>query len=165
MKRSPPPQQLAFESRLERIAEEIDYFAVPVPPEITQALGTRGPVPVSARVNGSKPFLVSLYTRGGGRHGMRVKAEVRKATGIKEGDRVQVEITVRDLGAEVSLPPDLEKVLRAEKLLEVFQALPKGQLSFTLRRIAQAVRPETRLKRIQAAVDEARQKSVTGKRV
>ncbi len=153
---APVPQKLAFESRLERIAEEIDYFAIPVPPEITRALGTRGPVPVSAQVNDSKPFLVSLYTRGGGRHGMRVKAEIRKATQIKEGDRVRVQITVIDRTAEVSLPADLEKALRAGKALEAFMALPRGKLSYALRWIDQAARPETREKRIQSAVEEAR---------
>lgn len=164
MKPAPKPQQLAFESRLERIAEEIDYFAIPVPQEITHALGTRAAVPVSARVNDSKPFLVSLYPRGEGRHGMRVKAEVRKETGIKEGDLVRVKITVRDLAAEVSLPPDLKKALRAAKLLEAFQSLPNGKVSFTLRWIDQAARPETRQKRIQSAVDEAGQKNRAGRK-
>jgi hypothetical protein len=157
MKPSPKPQQLSFQSKLERIAEEINYFAIPIPPAITRALGTRGPVPVSARVNDSAPFLVSLYPRGGGRHGMRVKAEVRIATQIKEGDRVRVHITVIDRSAKISLPPDLEKALRAQKLLEAFQALPRGKLSYRLRWIDQAVRPETREKRIQSAVEDVRQ--------
>jgi uncharacterized protein YdeI (YjbR/CyaY-like superfamily) len=68
-----------------------------------------------------------------------------------------VNITVIDRSAKISLPPDLEKALRAQKLLEPFQALPRGKLSYTLRWIDQAVRPETREKRIQSAVEDARQ--------
>ena len=36
--------------------------------------------------------MVSLYTQGGGRHGLRVKAEIRQAVKIKAGDRVRVTI-------------------------------------------------------------------------
>lgn len=158
MKRSPAPRQLSFESRLERLASGINYFALPVPAQITRALGTRGPVPVAARVNGSEPFLVSLYTQGGGRHGLRVKAEVRTEAKLKEGDRVRVKITVRDRAAETALPPDLANALRAERVLEDFKALPKGKLSYTLRWIDQAARPVTREKRIQDAVALAHQR-------
>jgi hypothetical protein len=147
---------LSFESRLERLAPGIEYFAVPVPAKITAALGSRGPVPVMARVNGSKPFLVSLYPKGGGRHGLRVKAEVRRAVGIEEGSRVRVELTVRDRAAETKPPADAANALRAAGLLDVFQAMPAGMRSFTLRKIEQAAKPETRAKRIREAVALAR---------
>ena len=156
MKRSQVPPKLSFQSRLVRLAPGINYFALPVPAKITDALQTRGPVPVSARVNHSKPFLVSLYPVGGGRHSMRVKAEVREAAMIKEGDRARVQITVIDRAAEVSLPKDLAKALRADGKLESFKALPKGKQRYTLRRIDEAAKPETREKRIQDAVELAR---------
>ncbi|MEO6876386.1 MAG: YdeI/OmpD-associated family protein [Opitutaceae bacterium] len=158
MKRSPESQSRSFQSTLERLAPGIEYYAILVPAEITRALGTTGPVPVYARVNDSEPFLVSLYSRGGGRHGLRVKAEVRAEVKIKEGDRVRVQITVRERAAEASIPPDLTKILRAERVLEAFQALPIGQRTFTLRKIDQAVKPATREKRIQAAVALAHQR-------
>jgi hypothetical protein len=158
MKKSSKPQQLSFQSRLESISDELEYYALPVPEKISRALGTRGPVPVMAKVNDSKPFLISLYPVGGGRHYIRVKAEVRKATQIKEGDRVRVEITVRDRSAEISVPKDLMSALKAEGVLEEFNALPAGQKSFMLRKIDEAAKPETREKRIQAAVEAAHKK-------
>lgn len=158
MKKSAKPQQLTFQSRLERLAPDINYFALSVPENISRALQTHGPVPVTARVNDSKPFLVSLHPVGGGRHKLRVKAEIRNATQINEGDRVRVEITVRDRSAEIAIPKDLMSALRAEGVLEDFKAIPDGQKSFMLRKLDEAAKPETREKRIQAAVEAAHQR-------
>jgi hypothetical protein len=155
MKRTLPKKELSFQSKLERISDKLEYFALLVPAKITQALGTKGPVPVMAQVNDSKPFLISLYPAGGGRHYLRVKAEIRNATKIQEGDRVRVKITVRDRTAEISIPKDLMSALRAEGVLKDFEALPIGQRSFILRRIDEAAKPETREKRIEAAVEAA----------
>ena len=152
MKGALVPQQLSFQSRLERIASGAEYFALSVPLKITRALRTRGPVPVSARVNDSRPFLVSLFPMGGGRHYLRVKAEIRNATKIKEGDRVHVRITVLDRAVEISIPQDVAGALRAQGVLESFKTLPKGKQRYTLRWIDEAAKPETREKRIQTAV-------------
>jgi len=84
-----------------------------------------------------------------------VKAEVRAAAQIGEGDRVRVQITVIDRAAEVALPADLTTALRAHGALEAFKAISKSQQRYTLRVIDQAAKPETRAKRIKAAVDEA----------
>jgi hypothetical protein len=152
------PQKLKFQSKLERISTEAEYFAFSVPAKITQALGTQGAVPVSARVNGSTPFLVSLFPVGGGRHYIRVKAKVRVEAEISEGSRVRVEITVRNHADEVSIPKDLERALRDDGVAKFFEALPNGRKSFLLRMIDEAAKPETRAKRIQAAVEAAHQK-------
>jgi hypothetical protein len=151
-----------FQSRLERISTEAKYFALSVPVKITRALQTRGPVPVSARINGSEAFLVSLFPIGGGRHYLRVKAKIRDEVKIKGGDRVRVEITVLDRSAEISLPKDLERALREEKVLEFFKALPRGKQNYTIRKIDEAAKPETRDKRIQDAVKLAHQKREKG---
>lgn len=155
MKNPKPHQKFSFQSKLESISDELEYYALSVPEKVTRALGTKGPVPVHAQVNGSKPFLNSLYPVGGGRHYLRIKASVRKETKIKEGDRVRVEITVRDRKAEISIPKDLASALKAEGVLEFFKALPDGKKSFMLRLIDEAAKPETREKRIQDAVQAA----------
>jgi hypothetical protein len=156
MKQTPAPRQLSFQSRLERIASTANYFALSVPLKITRALGTRGPVPVTARVNDSPPFLVSLFPVGGGRHYLRVKAAIRNATRIKGGDRVRVHITVLDRSAEVSIPEDVTKILRVHDGLESFKALPKGRQRYLIRWIGEAAKPETREKRIRVAAEAAR---------
>lgn len=114
MKHSPDSgQQLSFQAILENWAEGMDYCAVPVPAEITHALGSKGPVLVMARVNDSAPFQVSLFPVGGGQHYIRIKAKVRQATKTKTGDRVQMRVTVLDR-ADISIPEDLALALRAE---------------------------------------------------
>ncbi len=160
MQNQPPPLQIhsTFQSRLERIATGMNYFALSVPKKITLALGTRKSVPVFARVNDSEKFLASLYPVGGGRHYLRVKHQVCKAAQIKAGDRVRVQVTVRDQSTEISIPKDLMTALRAEGALASFKALPLGKKSYILRLIDEAARPKTRDKRIRDAVVVAKQK-------
>jgi hypothetical protein len=154
MKNSPiAGRQLSFEVTLEDWAEGMDYCAVPVPAKITEALGTHAAVLVMARLNDSAPFKVSLFPVGGGRHYIRIKAKVRKETRTKTGDTVHMQITVLDRAA-VTYPADLLSALRAEGATRDFKALPPGKQNFIVRRIDEAVKPETRRKRIQAAVAE-----------
>ena len=150
-------RQLSFQAPLEPWAEGMDYCAVSVPPEVTEALGTKGPVLVLARVNESAPFQVSLFPVGGGRHCIRIKAKVRRETGTGVGDVIRVRFTVLDR-AEVVIPDDLVQALEAADLLEAFRSFPPGKQNFTIRRIDEAARPATRARRIDEAVAEARQR-------
>jgi hypothetical protein len=156
MKRS-ETKQISFVAKLENWAEGMDYCAVSVPKKITKALGTRGPVAVSAQINAGEPFLVSLFPVGGGRHYIRIKAKVRKAANVKEGDRVHLQITVLDQ-SKTLIPKDLERALKADGVLDTFKALPNGKRSYAIRFIDEAAKPETRKKRIQAAVEDAYEK-------
>jgi hypothetical protein len=144
-------QKLSFDADLEDWAEGMDYCAVRVPPEITEALGTKGPVLVLARVNDSEPFQVSLFPVGGGQHYIRIKAKVRRETGTKTGDRIRIRFTVLDR-SEVVIPDDLAGALQAEGVEEAFKSLPPGKQNFIIRRIDEAAKPETRERRIQEAV-------------
>ena len=147
-------KRLSFQAKLENWAEGMDYCAVPVPARVTQALGTKGPVLVMARVNDSEPFQVSLFPAGGGRHYIRIKAKVRKETKTKTGDRIRVRFTVLDR-ADVAIPTDLMRALRADGVADAFKSLPPGKQNFIIRRIDDAAKPETRDKRIQDAVEAA----------
>ena len=157
MKHTPAAgQQLSFQADLEGWAEGMDYCAVAVPAEVTEALGTRGPVLVMACVNESEPFQVSLFPVGGGKHFVRIKARVRRETGTKTGDRVRIQVTVLDR-ASVEVPDDLMGALRAEGVAEAFGSLPPGKRNFLIRRIDEAAKPETRDRRIQEGVVAAHQ--------
>jgi len=154
-------RQLSFDADLENWAEGMDYCAVAVPAEITHALGTKGPVLVMARVNESAPFQVSLFPVGGGRHYIRIKAKVRRETNTKTGDHVRIRFTVLDR-ADVTLPPDLLSALDAAGMTEDFSALTPGKQNFIIRRINEVAKPETRLKRIEEAVEAARERRDKG---
>jgi hypothetical protein len=146
--------ELSFEAVLQNWAEGMDYCAVEVPARITKALGTKAAVLVMARVNDSEPFKVSLFPVGGGQHFIRIKAQVRRETKTKTGDRIKILFTVLDR-ADVKMPADLTAALRTEDVAEDFKTLPPGKRNFIIRRIDEAARPETREKRIQEAVLEA----------
>lgn len=151
-------QELSFQAKLENWEEGMDYCAVAVPAKITTALGTKGPVLVMARVNESAPFKVSLFPVGGGQHYIRIKAKVRAETKTKTGDRVRLHITVLDR-ADVTIAKDVLSALKAEGMTEAFKSLPPGKQNFIIRRIDEAVKPETRAKRIEEAVEVARHRS------
>ena len=70
--------------------EGVDYCAAPVPPDITRALTTVGPVLVMARANDSAPFHAGLFPVGGGQHYIHITAKVRQETETRTGDRVKV---------------------------------------------------------------------------
>jgi hypothetical protein len=151
-------KKISFQTKLESISDEMEYYAVSVPAKITESLKTRGPVPVSAQFNGSAPYRVNLYPVGGGRHSIRIKAEIRKAAKLKESDRIRVDMYVVDRTTEITIPKDLAAALREEGLLAEFKAISIGKKSFILRNIEKAAKPETRAKRIQEAVEEAYRK-------
>ena len=117
--------------------------AVPVPAGITQDLATVGPVLVMARVNDSAALQDSFFPLGGGQHDIRIKAEVRQETKIWTGDRVRLQITVRDRKV-VAVPGDLTNALRAARETEDLKLLSPGKQSFLIRRIEEAAKPETR---------------------
>ncbi len=152
-----PGTAFSFEATLENWAEGMDYCAVAVPARITEALGTTGPVLVMAHVNDSAAFKVSLFPVGGGQHYIRIKAAVRKETRTETGERVAIRFTVLDR-ADVTYPEDLLGALEAKRVTDGFTSLPPGRANFLLRRIEEAAKPETRKKRIEDAVLEAKQK-------
>ena len=158
MKKSPAAgRNLSFQADLENWAEAMDYCAVPVPAKITESLGTKGPVLVMARVNNSQPFQVSLFPVGGGHHYIRIKAKVRQETHTQTGDRVRVRFTILDR-ADVEIPKDLASALTAEGVMASFKSLPPGKQNFIIRKINDAVKRETRQRRIQEAVEAAHQR-------
>ena len=157
MKISPAAgRKLTFKADMENWADGMDYCAVPVPAKITKALGTKGPVLVMAQLNNSEPFQVSLFPVGGGQHYIRIKAKVRQETSTNSGDRVHVRFTVLDR-ANVEIPDDLQNALTAKRMTASFKSLPPGKQNFAIRRINDAVKPETRDKRVQDAVTAAHQ--------
>ncbi|MCC6245935.1 MAG: DUF1905 domain-containing protein [Gemmatimonadaceae bacterium] len=150
-------QQLSFHAVLENWAEGMNYCAVPVPAEITAALGTKGSVLVLARVNESAPFQVSLFPVGNGQHYLRIKAKVRQETKTATGDRIHVRFTVLDR-AQVKRPDDLRRALAAEDVIDAFTSLPPGKQQYLIRLIDAAVKAPTRVRRIQDAVDAAQER-------
>lgn len=147
-------KQLSFDATLENWADGMDYCAVSVPATITESLGTKGPVLVSARVNQTEPFQVSLFPVGGGKHYIRIKSKIRKRTDIKVGDQIKLDILVLDPD-DVEIPDDLLSLLETNGLIDAFTEIPPGNRNYMIRRIQEAAKLATREKRINEALDTA----------
>jgi len=150
-----PVKQIKFTATLLRLTDEAEYFGLTVPTQITRELGTLAAVPVSARINAGSPYETSLYPLGEGRHGMRLKAAVRKEAEIHEGDQVEVSLQIKERDERSVIPTDLKQALSEAGVLDTFKAMPPGMMNFLIRQVEEVAREETRKKRIQSAVDAA----------
>jgi Domain of unknown function (DUF1905)/Bacteriocin-protection, YdeI or OmpD-Associated len=157
MSKTTSPSAFRFNSRLDRVKLG-SHYAVDVPPEISKAIGKRGPVPVTARINGVAEFTASLSPAGGGRHRLRLNSQTREIAEVKTGDIVKVHILVLSRPVKVALPADLCAALRGEGVLECFESFAPGKQNHIVGWILQAARPETRQKRIQFTVEFAHRK-------
>ncbi len=147
-------REFRFAARLEMVKGR-GFYAVDVPAEISKAIGKRGPVPVSARINNVAEFMASLSPAGGGRHRLRINAPTRQMAEAKAGDLVRVQILVHSRPVAVVIPQDLKTALAAEGVLEYFQAFAPGKQLHIIDWICRAARLETREKRIQFTVEFA----------
>jgi hypothetical protein len=116
--------------------------------------------PVRGTVNGH-PFRTTVAVYGGKSY-IGFRREIRESAGIAPGDTVEIQLERDDAPREVAVPDDLAEALTAKAgLREAFD-----RMSFTHRReyaeaIEGAKRPETRARRVQLAVDAARERLAT----
>jgi hypothetical protein len=117
--------------------------------------------PVQGTVNGY-PFRTTVAVYGGKSY-IGFRREIRDGAGIAPGDAVEIQLERDDAPRDVVVPDDLAEALAAETgLREAFD-----RMSFTHRReyakaIDDAKRPETRARRVQLAVDAARERLAAG---
>jgi hypothetical protein len=128
---------------------------IEVPADVVDALdaGKRPPVRVTLHEHTYR----TTVARMGGRFLVPVSAEVRKVAGVSAGDELDVGIELDDAPRTVDVPADLAAALAAEPAAA--QAWEK--LSYTHRKewarsVEDAKKPETRARRIAAAVDALR---------
>jgi hypothetical protein len=145
-------KEFEFKAILERWTSGMEYYAISIPHDITAALKTHASVPVKVKINSSDAFMASLFPVGEGRHYLRIKNNICKAVQIKENDVIKVNIKVRDREKEIIIPRDLQKALKEAGAEREFIALPIGKKSYLLRVITEAVKAETREKRIKDVV-------------
>lgn len=112
---------------------------------------------VYGTVNGV-PYHSNTMPLAGGRLYLGVHKATREAAKVAIGETLDVEVTRDTSPRELALPPTLEDAFRAEPLLgERF-----ASLSFSRRRdlatpIADAKRPETRVRRLEEALRRLRE--------
>ena len=128
---------------------------IEVPTSVVDALaaGKRPPVRVTLHEHTYR----TTVARMGGRFLVPVSAEVRKAAGVIAGDELDVGIELDDAPRTVDVPADLAAALaEAPAAAQAWEKLAYTHQKEWARSVDDAKKPETRARRIAAAVEALR---------
>ena len=128
---------------------------IEVPTSVVDALaaGKRPPVRVTLHEHTYR----TTVARMGGRFLVPVSAEVRKAAGVIAGDELDVGIELDDAPRTVDVPADLAAALaEAPAAAQAWEKLAYTHQKAWARSVEDAKKPETRARRIAAAVEALR---------
>jgi Bacteriocin-protection, YdeI or OmpD-Associated/Domain of unknown function (DUF1905) len=131
---------------------------IEVPSSVVEALGAgkRPPVRVTLREHAYR----TTVARMGGRFLIPVSAEVRTAAGVAAGDELDVGIELDDAPRTVEVPADLAAALAASpEAARAWEALAYTHRKEWVRSVEDAKKPETRERRVRAAVAALDQRS------
>lgn len=127
-------------------------YGIEVPTDVSVALGIGGHVPVVGRVNG-EAVSATLTPIAGARHRMLLNADVRSAAHLRVGNQVDVVISPDPSNRAPPVPDDLAEALDIlTSARRRFDNWPLSHRREILLWIAEAVKPETRARRIARAV-------------
>jgi hypothetical protein len=129
---------------------------VAVPKAVALRMGLKGMPKVQAVIAG-QPYRGSLMPMGDGTYCLGVLKSIQEAAGVKQGDTVTVELELDTTPRVVDPPADLARALARDKKA----ATAWDRLSFTNRKeiarsLEESKKPETRERRLAAAVERLR---------
>lgn len=124
---------------------------IPVPPEIIDALGGGGRIPVRATFDGI-PYRGSIANMGAGPCLGILKA-IRAELGKAPGDHVTVTVERETADRTVAIPDDLSAALAAAGVRESFEALSYTKRREAVASVTDAKKPETRTRRIAKVIE------------
>ena len=129
---------------------------VPIPNDVAAKLGLKGMPKVQAVIAGT-PYRGSLMPMGDGTYCLGVLKSIQEAAGVGLGDTIEVAIELDTAPRTVEPPADLAQILAKDRKAAVAWA----KLSFTnqkemARSLEEAKKPETRERRLKAAVARLR---------
>jgi hypothetical protein len=127
---------------------------IPVPPEVLEALGGGKRPAVAVVVNGYR--YSSTVGSMGGQSLIPFSSEHRTASGIAGGDRLDVSLDLDTAPRETVVPDDLAAALAEAGVREAFDALAPSRRKAHFFSVEGAKAPETRARRVAAAVDSLR---------
>ena len=142
------PTTASFKTKLSAMGNNT---GIEVPEKVIDALGAGKRPSVHVNVNGYEyQNTVGVM---GGKYLISVNAAVRKATGLKGGDSINVTLTVADRPRTVEVPADYQKALNANKDARAFfGTLSNSMQRYHIDKINGAKTPETRQRRIDNSV-------------
>ena len=149
------PRRFAFTVPLVKLRGGAPVYVLEIPERISSAIGRRGPVPIVATLARTVEIQASLVPMGGGRHRLQLNGRTREELNIGPGDRVRVVLLVPEKPPVFPLPSELAVALREADLQESFARFPVGKQNHIILWIEEAVRPQTRTKRVAKAIEVA----------
>jgi len=125
------------------------------PYDVEQEFGAKGHVPVQATFDGEQ-YRGSLAKYGSPQHMLGVSKAIREKLGKKAGDMLDVVLWKDEEERTVEVPPEFQKLLKKEGLLPSFDKLSYTHRKEYCRWITEAKKEETRLRRLEKAVEMLR---------
>jgi hypothetical protein len=122
------------------------------PYDTEKEFSTKGKVPVKATLDGV-PYTGSLIKYGFPQHALGVLKAIRDQIGKGPGDTIEVVVWRDEAERTLSVPPQFEEVLKKEGLLPFFEELSYTHRKEYCRWITEARKEETRLKRLEKAIE------------
>ncbi len=129
---------------------------IEVPPAVVEELASGKKPAVKVTVNGFT--YQSTLGSMGGRSMIPVSAAVRESAGVSAGDEVDVTLELDTAVREVTVPDDFGRALEGEPAAKAFfDSLSFSQRRWFVEGIESAKKPETRQRRIDAAIERLRE--------
>jgi len=124
---------------------------VDVPPEVVEALGGKGRIPVTATFDGV-PYRGSIVRMGGGAV-LGVQKAIMAEAGVSAGDSITVVVRNDEAPREVEVPQDLADALaRSDPARAAFEGLSFSHRREYVRSITEAKRADTRARRVERTI-------------
>jgi hypothetical protein len=127
-----------------------------VPPDVQARLGLTGRPKINSMIAGN-PYRGSLMPMGDGSYCLGVLKSIQEAAGVRRGDTVTVGLELDTAPRVVEMPAEIRKAIAGDNKAQAAW----DRLSFTskkemARSLEDAKRPETRERRLDAAVKSLR---------
>ena len=113
---------------------------------------TKGKVPVKVTFNGM-PYTGSLIKYGNPLHMLGMPKAIREQTGKSPGDTIEVVVWKDETVRTVEVPAEFENLMKEEGVLPTFKKLSYTHRKEYCRWITEAKKQETRLRRLEKAIE------------
>ena len=122
------------------------------PYDVEKEFGTKGQVPVQVKFDAIE-YKGSLFKYGMPQHMIGVLKAIREKLGKGPGDTIEVELWKDKDERTVEVPAEFQKLMKKEGLLPFFDKLSYTHRKEYCRWITEAKKEETRLQRLDKAVE------------
>jgi hypothetical protein len=139
-----------FRAKIEEATGGGAYVLFPF--DVEKEFGTKGKVAVKAAFNGV-PYTGSLVKYGNPQHMLPILKAIREQTGTGPGDIVEVEVWKDEAPRAIEIPAELKAAIKKHGLMPVFEQLSYTHQKEYCRWITEAKKEETRLRRLNEAVE------------